>query len=64
MLEEIYLKRIQTHIWNDKIPSKKLINSLIKKTYDQIIYYLLYFLIEINDQLILELINITLSCSF
>ena len=34
MLEEIYSKRIQTHTWNDKIPSKKLINSLIKKTYE------------------------------
>ena len=34
MLENIYKKRIQTQTWNDKIPSKKLINSLLKKTYE------------------------------
>lgn len=34
MLENIYKKRFQIQTWNDKIPSKKLINSLIKKTYE------------------------------
>ena len=34
MLENIYKKRFQIQTWNNKIPSKKLINSLLKKTYE------------------------------
>lgn len=34
MLENIYKKRFQTRTWSDNIPSKKLINSLLKKTYE------------------------------
>lgn len=36
MLQELYSKRIQTHTWTDNIPSKELINSLLKKTYETV----------------------------